>query len=893
MAKATGKALIIVESPTKIKTLKKFLGPNYLVESSVGHIRDLPEKEFGIDIENDFEPKYVTLPHKEDVIARLRKAAKECDVVYLSPDPDREGEAIAWHITQILPPDTNIKRVAFNSITKDVVLKALDHPRTIDIALVNAQQARRLLDRIVGYKISPLLNRRIQRGRENFLSAGRVQSVALKLVVDREKEIEAFKPVEYWNLGALLKTGPEERQFRASLYAVDGKRFEKEAIDGKEVTLINNQQSSEAVLARMRPGPFEVLKIERKEKKRNPVPPFITSTLQQEASRHHGFSSSRTMSIAQGLYEGIDLGVDGAEGLITYMRTDSVRVVPEAIEEARQYIKNVYGAEFIPSEPKQYATQKSAQDAHEAIRPTNINHSPESIKAYLTRDQFMLYQLIWRRFVASQMVSAIYDTVSADIMSGEGILLRATGSVMKFSGFLAVYEEKHDDEEKDDENRLLPDLFEGQSLLLEELTSEQSFTRPPPRFTEASLVKELEKSGIGRPSTYATIMNKIQSREYTVKENGRLKPTELGQIIAQMLEASFQQIMNIGFTANMENNLELVAENHKDWKILIKEFWEQFSPMLETAMKEAFVPKVMTDIDCPQCKEGKLQKVWARSKYFYGCSRYPECNYSAPIEELNFNKEDYAEDFNWEQPCPICSGEMKVRHGRYGSFLGCKNYPECKGIINIPKKGETALSQEDLPPCVAVDCPGRMVARKSRFGKIFYSCSTFPACDVIVNDLDQLSTKYHQHPRTPYVKKEKKGKAKGKVAVKTKEAKETTKKAKAPTKASVKAPAKTTAKDKAAKEKTAKVKKEGAPKVPRKMPAYHLSAELTTIVGASELGRGEVTKKVWDYIKAHNLQDEKNKRLIRPDANLSRVFGSNEPVDMFKMAGLLNSHMTK
>lgn len=874
-----GKALIIVESPTKIKTLRKFLGPNYIFESSIGHIRDLPEKEFGIDIENDFEPKYTILPNKEEVIARLQKAAKECDVVYLSPDPDREGEAIAWHIIQILPPDTNIQRVAFNSITKDAVLKALESPRAIDIALVNAQQARRLLDRIVGYKISPLLNRRIQRGRENFLSAGRVQSVALKLVVDREKLIVAFIPVEYWNLGALFKTAPEQRAFHAHLYSVDGKRFEKEPIEGKELTLIGSKEAADIILDRMKPGPFEVLKVERKEKKRNPVPPFITSTLQQEASRHYGFSSSKTMGVAQGLYEGIDLGIEGPEGLITYMRTDSVRVAPEAVAEARQYILDTYGKEYVPSESKQYSSQKSAQDAHEAIRPTNLKHSPEQIKSFLTREQFLLYQLIWRRFLASQMVAAIYDTVSADLQSGKGILLRATGSIMKFAGFLAVYEEKLDDEEKDDENRLLPDLKEGQSLLLEELTSEQSFTRPPPRFTEASLIKELEKSGIGRPSTYATIMKKIQSREYTVKESGRLKPTELGQVIAQMLESSFQQIMNVDFTAKMENNLELVAENNKDWKSLIRDFWAQFYPTLEIANKEAFVPKIMTEIDCPKCGEGKLQKIWARSKYFYGCSRYPDCSYSAPIEEVTFNKEDYADGFNWEQPCPTCGSEMKVRHGRYGTFLGCTRYPECKGIINIPKKGEEAVLQENMPACPAIECPGRMVARKSRFGKIFYSCSTFPECDVIVNQLEQLPVKYSSHPRTAYQKKEKKGKAsavvkKGQKSVKAKSVKE---------KAAPKAKA----------SKATKAAKASKPKVPRNMPAYQLSKELTAVVGVNELSRGEVTKKVWDYIKANQLQDPVNKRLIRPDALLTKVFGSPESIDMFKMAGLLNAHMKK
>lgn len=863
------KALIIVESPAKIKTLKKFLGPNYIFESSIGHIRDLPEREFGIDIENDFEPKYTIMPNKEDVIAKLKKAAKECEIVYLSPDPDREGEAIAWHISQILPPDTNTQRVSFNSITKDAVLKALEHPRSIDMALVNAQQARRLLDRIVGYKISPLLNRRIQRGRENSLSAGRVQSVALKLVVDREKEIMIFIPVEYWNLGAIFKTEKENRNFKAALHSVDGKRFEKEAVEGKEVTLIRNKEEADAILARMKGGPYQVAKIERKEKKRNPVPPFITSTLQQEASRHYGFSSARTMNIAQGLYEGIDLGSEGPEGLITYMRTDSVRVEPQAIQEARQFILEQYGKEYIPVDAKIYSTQKSAQDAHEAIRPTNLLHPPEKIKDYLSREQFQLYQLIWRRFVASQMVPAIYDTVSADILAGPGIILRATGSIIKFQGFLAVYEEKHDDDDKDDENRMLPALEEGQKLFLQEFTAEQAFTRPPPRYTEASLVKELEKSGIGRPSTYAAIMNKIQSREYTVKENGRLKPTELGQIIAQMLETNFPQIMNIGFTAAMEDNLEGIAENQKNWKFLIREFWDQFYPTLETALKEAFVPKIQTEIECPKCKIGLLQKIWARSKYFYGCNRYPECDYSAPIEEISFNKEDYAEDFDWEQKCPVCGSEMKLRHGKYGSFLGCSRYPECKGLVNIPKKGEAIIEQKDLPTCPAIDCPGFLVARKSRFGKTFYSCSTFPECDVIVNTLDQVETKYAHHPRTAYVKKQKKGAKvpakKGAAASKTK-----------------KASTKTT---KTAKTATPKVKKE------RVMPAYKLSSELVAITGIAELSRTDVTKKVWEYIKSHDLQDPANKRIIRPDAALAKVFGSNEPIDMFKIAGLLNPHI--
>lgn len=862
------KHLIIVESPAKIKTLSKFLGPNYIFESSIGHIRDLPEREFGIDLENDFEPKYTIMPDKEKVIQKLKKAAKEADTIYLSPDPDREGEAIAWHITQVLPKNSNIKRISFNSITKEAVLKALQHPREIDIALVNAQQARRLLDRIVGYKISPILNRRIQRGREGAVSAGRVQSVALKLVVDREKEIDAFKPVEYWNLGALFRTEEEDRSFKSYLYSVDKRKVEKETVDGKDVMLIPDKETAEAIVERLKEGPYVVQTVDRKEKKRNPVAPFITSTLQQEASRHHGFSSAKTMSIAQSLYEGVDLGNEGAEGLITYMRTDSVRIAPEAVVEARQYILQQYGANYLPEQPKAYASQKSAQDAHEAIRPTSLIHPPEAIQAHLTREQFMLYKLIWRRFLASQMVPAVYDTVTADITGGQGLILRATGSVIKFPGFLAVYEEKFDDEEKDDESRMLPQLNEGQSLRLLDLTSEQAFTRPPPRYTEASLVKELEKSGIGRPSTYATIMNKIQSRDYTTKESNRLKPTELGRVIADLLENNFQQIMNIGFTAEMEDNLEKVAENQKDWKKLIKDFWDEFYPTLETAEKGAFVPKIMTDLDCPLCHQAKLQKVWFKSKYFYGCSRYPECTYTAQAEEISFNKDDYSADFDWNQKCPNCKGEMKLRHGRFGPFLGCLNYPECKGIINIPKKGEVIIAPADMPACPAIECPGHMVMRKSRFGKTFFSCSTYPECDVIVNQLDDLSSKYPDHPRTAYIPKPKKG-AKGAKAAKT----------------SSKAKGKKESADKKPAKKSTAAKKT--------QPIQGLSPELAAVVGSNEMARTEVVKKLWDYIKLHNLQDSKNKRLINPDALLANIFGTSEPVDMFKMTGLVSKHISK
>ncbi|MES2273184.1 MAG: type I DNA topoisomerase [Chlamydiota bacterium] len=862
------KALVIVESPAKMKTLKKILGSNYIFESSIGHIRDLPQKEFGIDIEHDFEPKYVTMADKKEVIKKLQDAAKKVDIVYLSPDPDREGEAIAWHIASILPKGTKMKRAPFQSITKDVVQESLAHPRDIDMDLVNAQQARRLLDRIVGYKISPILTRRVKRGRHGT-SAGRVQSVALKLVVDREKEIDAFIPIEYWNLSTVLEPKSGEKSFPALLFTVNGLRVEKEKTT-KECFLISDKQTADQIAHRLKKASYLVSGVEKKEKKRNPVPPFITSTLQQEASRHYGFSVSRTMSIAQGLYEGLDMGSEGSEGLITYMRTDSVNISPEAIASTRKYILNHFGSEYLPETPRHYASKKSAQEAHEAIRPTSLTRDPERVRQYLTIDQYKIYLLIWRRLVASQMNPAIYDTVSADIETDQNITLRATGSVIKFNGYLAAYEEKKDKGglEDDDENgKTLPPLEPNMPLTLLDVISTQSFTKPPPRFTEASLVKELERLGIGRPSTYAAIMNKIQSRDYTEKESQALKPTELGKVICQMLEISFPTIMDVTFTAQMEDQLEQVAEHNKNWKELIRDFWKDFIPFVEKAEKEAIVPKVLTEIDCPKCKH-KLQKIWSRSKYFYGCSNYPDCDYTAPIEALEFNKEDYDPAFNWDQLCPNCTSPMTLRHGKFGPFLGCSRYPECKGIVNIPKKGEKTYRAEELPPCPAVGCDGRITPRKSRFGKTFFSCTNYPACDVIVNELDQLSVKYVDHPKTPYVKKNRRG---SKFAKGTKEAP-------------------------APKTKTAATKKTTSKKPSKNkltQSTYRLSPELSALLGQTDLSRPETVKQIWVYIKSHNLQDPQNKRRIIPDAKLAKVFGSKEPIDMMKLASILNKHFKK
>ena len=536
------------------------------------------------------------------------------------------------------------------------------------------------------------------------------------------------------------------------------------------------------------------------------------------------------------------------------MRTDSVNIAPEAISAARAYIGKEFGPDYLPAQPRIFTSKKSAQEAHEGIRPTNLSRSPEKVKAFLTIEQFKLYQLIWRRFIASQMNPAIYDTVTADIDASKGVVLRATGSTMKFPGYLATYMEKKDVGEEEESAKTLPSLEENMPLNLLDLISSQSFTKPPPRFTEASLVKELERLGIGRPSTYAAIMNKIQSRDYTTKEAQALKPTELGKIICQMLEENFAPIMDVSFTAQMEDQLKQVAEHNKNWKEIIREFWSNFIPLVEKAAKDAVVPKLMTDLDCPKCGQ-KLQKIWAKKGYFYGCSTYPTCDYTAPIEAMDFKIEDYDPNFNWDQPCPTCGARMVLRHGRFGPFLGCSRYPECNGIVNVPKKGEQSYQPEDMPNCPAVGCDGRIKARKSRFGKTFFSCSNYPDCDVIGNSLEELPAKYLNHPKTPYVKKSR-FKKKGSEASGGKRA--------------------------SAKKKT---------KTKKSQPALTLSPELAEIVGATELSRPEVIKKVWEYIKSHDLQDPKNKRLIQPDEKLSIVFGSKKPVDMMKLSGILNKHL--
>lgn len=860
------KYLVIVESPTKIKTLQKFLGKDYRFESSVGHIRDLPEKRFGIELTDSVQCDYEVLSNKKEVVKKLILAAKQADIVYLCPDPDREGEAIAWHIRQLLPKEIKTKRVTFNSITAHEVQQAMHHPREIDGALVDAQQARRVLDRIVGYTVSPILAQRVQMGRrvpgQGSLSAGRVQSVALKLVVDREKEIENFISQEYWNLSVDLGA-KSSSSFRANLLTVDGKRIEKIAKDGSSVQL-DSQTKAQTVRERLKSASYTIQTIERKERRRFPVAPFTTSTLQQEASRHHGFSAGRTMSIAQELYEGIDLGSEGSEGLITYMRTDSVRIAPEAEDAVRKYIIAAYSQEFLEPTLRRFTSSKSAQEAHEAIRPTNLAHPPEKIQAYLSIDQFKLYSLIWRRFVATQMKPAIYDTVQVDIEALPGLMVRATGSQIKFRGFLSVYEEKYD-EDLEDDTKLLPDLQQGESLRLLETYAEQAFTQPPARYTEASLVKALEQSGIGRPSTYAAIMNKIQSREYTIKDKGRLKPTTLGRVTVQLLENNFAKIMDTQFTAMMEDELEQIADAKLDWNRVVLDFWKEFDPILQEAKKSAHVPKVDTDRICPKCGH-YLQKIWAGKDYFYGCSQYPECDFRSSFEQMDFDPKVHNPDFDWDQKCPLCTSDMIVRFGPYGVFLGCSKYPDCRGLVNAPKSGESALGPTETS-CPATGCDGKLVARKSRFGKVFYSCSTYPHCDVIGNSVEEVLEKFEGHPKTAYQKKAPRGKVK---AVKSR--------------AAAKPKSSTSAK------KTKSSTSAKSPKKPRAGVEITFSPALKEITGSTGATRPQLTKLLWDYVKVHNLQDPQDRRYILCDAKLEMVFHEKR-VHMTQVAGLLSKHL--
>ncbi len=695
-------ALVVVESPAKAKTINKFLGKNYRVLACMGHVRDLPTKELGIDIEEGFKPRYQTIRGKGKILSQLRSAAKSASKVYLATDPDREGEAIAWHVAHAIGKHaSDIGRVQFNEITERAVLEAFEHSAEIDLRKVNAQQARRVLDRLVGYKVSPVLWKTIRSG----LSAGRVQSVALRLICEREEEIKAFVAEEYWTVDTKLQ-GSEGDPFKAGLIRIKGEKLK-----------VGNGEEAERIVAELkelgRADGYRITKVTKREQRRNPSPPFITSTLQQEASRRLRFTARKTMMIAQQLYEGIDL--DGeSTGLITYMRTDSTRMAPEAVAAARTYIRERFGADYVPERPKAYRTKKGAQDAHEAIRPTALNHTPDSIKVHLTSDQARLYRLIWDRFIACQMKPAVYDQTRVDITAGE-FELRATGSVLKFAGFTALYIEGKDDEEEDGEARLPASLKDGDLLKFLDIITEQHFTKPPPRYSEATLVKELESQAIGRPSTYAQIISTIQDRDYVVRDRGRFTPTELGSTVNRILVQAFPDLFNVAFTARMEDDLDRVERGGSEWVDVIEEFYRPFSKDLDRVESQRAELKRSLQEDtgelCEKCGE-KLVIKWGRNGKFVACTGFPECRNTRPLDE------EQALAPSGEK-CEKCGSDMVVRSGRHGRFLACSAYPDCKNT--------RALTLGI--PCPRNDCEGQIVERVSKRRKTFYGCETFPKCD--------------------------------------------------------------------------------------------------------------------------------------------------------------------
>jgi DNA topoisomerase-1 len=716
-------ALVIVESPAKAKTIKKYLGPGYVVKASVGHIKDLPKKKMGIDIEHGFEPEYVVIESKQKVLAEIKDAAANVQRIYLAPDPDREGEAIAWHIAEeVRPANPNIQRVLFNEITKKAINEAIQRPTTLDVKKFESQQARRVLDRIVGYQISPVLWTKVRRG----LSAGRVQSVAVRIIVDREAEITAFQPQEYWTVEAKVEGG-NPPPFSAKVVRVDDKKAE----------LTHEGQAREVVDA-IKSSPLVVASVERKERRKNPPPPFITSKLQQEASSKLRFSPKRTMGLAQRLYEGVEVGEDGLVGLITYMRTDSTRLSDDAVTEVRAYIGERFGADRLPPEPVVYKTKKGAQDAHEAIRPTSTKYDPESVRKLWaagqgggrdereTEDLLKLYTLIWNRTIACQMVPAVFDQTSIEMGAGR-VALRATGQVMKFAGFLEVYAETIEDAANEDETSgALPEVREGETLKLLETTPEQHFTQPPPRFSEATLVKELEEKGIGRPSTYAAILTTIQGRGYVEKREGRLHPTELGTMVDGLLLKSFPDIVSSDFTAQMEEQLDKVEDGEADWVKILKGFYTPFKAEVETAKKEMRNVKAeeqKTDEVCEKCGSGMVIK-WGRNGHFLACSGYPECRNT---KEYRKNADGTLTVVPTTRPsdmkCPTCGSDMVIRRGRFGEFQACTRYPECKTTA---------------PMSLGVDCPkpncgGYLTEKRSKRGKVFFGCSNYQRtnCDFV------------------------------------------------------------------------------------------------------------------------------------------------------------------
>lgn len=665
---SVGKSLVIVESPAKAKTIEKYLGKKFTVKASMGHVVDLPKSQYGVDINNGFKPKYIKIRGKAKLINDLKDSAGKADAVYLATDPDREGEAISWHLANVLDLGSKyLKRIEFNEITKRAVEDSLKHPRDIDMNLVNAQQARRILDRIVGYELSPLLWKKVRRG----LSAGRVQSVALRLICDREQEIKEFVVEEYWSIIGNFKTS-DRKQFEAKLLSIDGKKEQ----------IVNEKQAKE-IEAKLKEEQYVVAEVKKKERQRSPAPPFNTSSLQQEAGRKLGFTARKTMMIAQQLYEGLELGAAGVEGLVTYIRTDSVRIATEAQTEARQVIEERYGAKFIPETPPVYKTKtSSAQEAHEAIRPTSISRHPDTVKAFLSRDQFRLYQLIWSRFIASQMRPALFDTVVADIKGGI-FLLRANGNTLKFPGFLEVYQEGRDDDNQEQEERL-PELTKGSTVRLVKYDLKQHFTQPPPRYTEAALIKILEEKGIGRPSTYAPTIDTIVKRNYILIEEKKLKPTDLGQIVVELLKDKFSKIVDYDFTAELEELLDKIEEGEVNWVKVIEQFYQTFNREVQEA-KESLgkveVPLEESDVRCDKCGRMMVYK-YGRFGRFLACPGYPECKNTKPIRKI------------WNVKCPKCgNGEIIERKSKKGRvFFGCNRYPECD-FLSWERPYQTACPQ--------------------------------------------------------------------------------------------------------------------------------------------------------------------------------------------------------
>ncbi len=690
--------LLIVESPTKSKTLKKFLGRGFEIMASRGHIRDLPKKELGVDIEDGFRPKYVTIVEKRKVISQLRKGATSADRVYLAPDPDREGEAIAWHIAETIgKANSNILRATFNEITEGAVREGVAKAGKIDENKVKAQQARRILDRLVGYKVSPILWKTVHGG----LSAGRVQSVALRMICEREKAIREFEPQEYWNISADFRTD-EDEIFRAKLTHIRGKLIK-----------ISNRKQAEEAVGGVKKESYSVSEVKKEKKRRHPNPPFITSTLQQEASRRLGFNTKKTMVVAQQLYEGIELGEEGSVGLITYMRTDSIRISQEARQDAWAFIAQNFGNDYLTKSERKYRSKGKVQDAHEAIRPTRIDRRPEDVKRFLSKEQVELYELIWSRLVASEMCAALFENTTVSITGGE-FLFRATEAKLLFDGYLRVYQESEEENGEKEEKTKLPELEVNERLDLLKLHPKQLFTKPPPRFSEASLVKELEANGIGRPSTYAQIISTLKDRRYVSMEKRRFYSTELGEVVSKIVTENFPHIFNVKFTASMEAELDKIDEGKYDWQQVLRDFYEPFSKSLKRveANREDIKKQIQeeTSESCPDCGAPLVIK-WGRNGRFISCSAYPECKFTKPLQE--------EEAITTEEKCEKCGSPMVVKSGRYGRFLACSAYPECK----------TTKPYDLGIPCPREGCEGKLTEKRSKRGRLFYGCTSYPKCD--------------------------------------------------------------------------------------------------------------------------------------------------------------------